>query len=105
MNIAPGRLLVASTELQEANLAIKKREHKHGMRIKEEEGTGNRSEPNVKRVNYNGGRIPIGFRCDNCRRWFPRVKRTVVNEGWFCPTCGEAAQEEFDRTWQRFMRE
>jgi rRNA maturation endonuclease Nob1 len=50
-------------------------------------------------------REPVGFRCDECRRWFPRTKREIVNEGWFCPKCGEEAQEEFDRAWERFMRD
>jgi hypothetical protein len=58
-----------------------------------------------KRVKTAATRKPVGFRCDGCRRWFPRVRRTVVNQGWFCPKCGEEAQEEFDRAWQGFMRD
>jgi rRNA maturation endonuclease Nob1 len=46
-------------------------------------------------------REPVGFRCDDCRRWYPRTKRVIVNEGWFCPSCGEEAQDEFDFRWRR----
>ena len=49
-------------------------------------------------------REPIGFRCDECGRWCPRTKRVVVNEGWFCPNCGEESQDDFDRAWDRMVK-
>jgi hypothetical protein len=48
-------------------------------------------------------RVPVGFRCDECKRWYPRTERVIVNEGWYCPTHGGEAQDEFDRAWDRMV--
>lgn len=54
-----------------------------------------------KKQTFPTKRMPVGFHCDECRRWYPRTKRVIVNEGWYCPRHGEEAQDEFDFRWQR----